>query len=185
MSTPRTLLTVCFILTAALWLAAAEAPKYEFFGGYSYQRIEGDNFPAGWNASFAGYFTDTIGIVADFSGHYKSWDVTDGGETSNLDIRSHYFLAGPQFAFHQDRPVTPFVRAMAGFSYVSMKMEGPVNVSDSSTDFAFGLGGGIDVDVSDAVAVRVIQADYIRLTGDGHAGGNVLRLSFGLVFKAR
>lgn len=175
-----------FMLGAVAW--AADPAKYEVFGGYSYQWMDGENYPAGWNASLAGYFTDNIGVVADFSGVYKSMQVGywTGMSVVPVDasIRNHYFLFGPQFAFHPDGRWTPFLRGLAGV--VNSRMEAEVaDLTGSSTDFAFGFGGGLDLAVGDSVDLRMIQIDYIRLEGEGHAEGDVLRISVGVVFKSR
>jgi len=179
---------LCGLFLFSALVTAAEPARYEVFGGYSYQRMDEENYPAGWNASIAGYFTDNIGLVADFSGFYKT--IPEGYWTgmsvvpAEVSIRNHYFLFGPQFAFHPNGRWTPFLRGLVGAVNSRMEME-VAGIADSSTDFAFGLGGGLDVAVGNSIDLRVIQCDYIRLEGEGHAAGNAFRISVGVVFKAR
>lgn len=59
---------------------------------------------------------------------------------------------------------------------------GSTTISDSQSKFAFALGGGLDVNVSDRIAVRVVHADYLR-TRFLDERQNILRLSFGVVLK--
>ena len=166
-------------------------PKVELFGGYSYLRADGDGDPAsnlhGWNASIAGNVNHWLGLVADFSGHYGSETVTVGSARGNVDGRFHSFLFGPRVSARKNDKVTPFFHALFGASHA--KANGTftsgastINVSDSDSAFAMALGGGMDVKLSDAVAVRLIQADYL-MTRFGGSTQNNARLSFGLVLR--
>ena len=88
---------------AAVWtlrsssLSAQEQDKVELFGGYSYMRFAGTNLN-GWEASGQYKFLDWLGGVADFDGHYGSFD--------GIGTSTHTFLFGPQIS----RPsrVSPF-----------------------------------------------------------------------------
>jgi len=82
---------------------------------------------------------------------------------------------------------------LAGVGNTRSRLEVPsLNVREtlSSTDFALALGGGVDVRVSERVALRVFQFDYnpIFLSSNNELGfGNTradnVRFSFGVVFK--
>ena len=48
--------------------------------------------------------------------------------------------------------------------------------------FAWGLGGGLDYNASENIAIRVIQADYLR-TRLSNTWFNDARLGFGIVLK--
>jgi opacity protein-like surface antigen len=54
----------------------------------------------------------------------------------------------------------------------------------SGNAFAMGFGGGVDVNVGDSLAIRVVQMDWIpnRLGGDLYT--SEFRLGFGIVFRA-
>lgn len=155
--------------------AAQDVPKAEVFGGYSYAG-EGAH---GWDASVAGNVNGWLGVVADASGQYTGLEAPGVRER----IRTHSLLFGPQVSARRGRRVTPFARALFGASHVSTEaVEAGQRFSFSDTSFAVALGGGLDVTVSDRVAVRVAQLEYVRTSFFGetqHKG----RLSFGLVFR--
>ena len=108
----------------------------------------------------------------------------------DVKIQSVGAFVGPRFSV-QTGSVKPFFHIMGGAVRSVRKI---VFFSHTSTNFALMPGGGIDVDVSDTLAVR-FQGDYrIVFFGDPadsgaslvSAGGedyNEFRLQFGLVFK--
>ncbi len=163
---------------------AGETPTFELFGGYSYQRANEVNLSKGWNFSFAGHVARDLSIVGDVSGHYKSWTKGAGIGSRNFDVDSYFFLAGLQYAYHNSESVTPFIRGLIGSSYSKMNVSGSVMMTDSSNNFAFGFGGGVDMKLTDSMALRLFQADYIRRTGSTMNEGNVYRLSAGITFRA-
>jgi len=80
----------------------------------------------------------------------------------------------------------PFAHALFGgarFS-VTTTVTGDISeeFSESQTKFAMVLGGGLDIDVSNRFAVRVIQADYLR-TFFIERTQDTFRFSAGVVFK--
>ena len=174
--------------------AQRDYPRVEIFGGYSYLHTDllfKSNIPKGWSASFTGNVHRIIGIEADFSGHYG-----DISERRPDNYRTYLFLFGPKFAARLPR-VTPWGHALFGASQLSVEgrnFQG--DYSDSRTAFTWAAGGGLDVHVRKHLALRVIQADYIRAkssafpmtTGQtgtyyviGGGSSNNLRLSFGMV----
>jgi opacity protein-like surface antigen len=54
----------------------------------------------------------------------------------------------------------------------------------SSTNFTMAYGGGLDINATDRVDIRVIQFDWmpIKATGGGWDNNN-LRFGFGIVYK--
>lgn len=168
-------------------------PRAEIFGGYSYLR--GDlSVPAGWNASVAVNAHRNIGVEADFSGHY--------GSTVGFDHRTHLFLAGPKFTARIDR-FAPYAHVLIGATRVSTAGQifqpgppSPIEVRGRAVDLAWALGGGLDIKIHKNIAVRAIQADYLRLESrpelDPSRGTSVfitnrpsnnVRLSFGVVLR--
>jgi len=166
-------------------------PRAEIFGGYSYLhsgQLFNSNIPKGWNASFTGNVHPNIGIEADFSGHY--------GGISGSSHDTHLFMAGPKIAARLPK-VTPWGHALFGASHVNV--EGRDDLSgyrNSRTVFAWAVGAGLDARLHRNLSVRVIQADYVRVSTRyffAPSGGrrfieysletsNNLRLSFGVVF---
>jgi len=185
--------------------------RFEFFAGYSVMRInykaELPNPPTpiivafagkqtlnGFNASATINLTKGFGLTGDFSGHFKTTSIPDplGGNIST-HVRVFNLLGGPQYRFGGDSRVTPFVRALAGVANTRSRLEVPsLNSTDrlSSTDFALALGGGVDVRVSERVALRVFQVDYNPIflssenqLGFGNARADNVRFSFGVVIR--
>jgi hypothetical protein len=170
---------LCLLPLAAY---AQDAPRVEIFGGYSYLRTDDalDLDLHGWNASVAGNVNNWLGLKADFSGHYDNFQISPGGRA---DIGTHLFLAGPQFTYRKHDIVTPFVHVMFGAArtHVSARTAtGRFNTSE--VDFAFVAGGGLDVKLTKALAVRAFQTDYV-LVRDNDENFHNFRLSTGLVLR--
>jgi hypothetical protein len=53
-------------------------------------------------------------------------------------------------------------------------------MSHTDTAFAFAVGGGVDIQISDGIWLRPIQLDYIRHSGANE--GNQMRRFVGIVF---
>lgn len=169
-------------LVAALMLCsgaamAQETPKAEVFGGYSLlnQDIGGLFGPSqrvnihGWNASLAGNVNRWFGVVADFSGHYRS----------STDASLHTFTFGPQFSYRGNDKVTVFGRLLFGGARSHQQTTfAPFTFTD--TAFALNVGAGLDWNASDRVAIRIVQYDAVIIPAgiEGHH-----RFSFGVVFR--
>ncbi len=170
--------------------AQSENNRVEFYGGYSYMHTdtgfnqdldvpESDvdlNFNShGFNASLTGNVHRYVGLKFDFSTHSKSRSFDDGTTSGSVKLRTNQFLGGIQFKDNRKEGsrVRPFAHILAGLAnqklsgtnidYIPPDVIGgttPVNFSGSSNDFAMVFGGGIDVNVSKRVAIRIIQFDY-------------------------
>jgi len=204
------------LILSCVPLAVAQSDdhsRFEFFGGYSVMRINYEPEPIdprfqmprivafipkqtmhGFNASATVNLTGGFGLTGDFSGHFKTRKLADplGGFITNK-VSIYNVLGGPQYRFAGNSRVLPFVRALAGVANTRSTLDVPsINSRDdlSSTDFALALGGGVDVRVSDRVALRVFQVDYNPVflgSGNELGFGNVradnVRYSFGVVFR--
>ncbi len=155
-------------------------PKAEIFGGYSWLHPNGyvdwgkvPDIAHGWNASSTFYLPQAhnLGIVIDGSGHYNS-------TYSNVGLG----LAGLQYKFRNDQ-FSPFIRVLAGASHIS-----PAGIP-SEWRAVVGGGGGFDLTLTDFIAIRIAQADYLYTTYNpslftGHSSTwNMVRLSAGVVFN--
>jgi opacity protein-like surface antigen len=168
----------------------------------------------GWNGSIAYSLNDWFGVEADFAGHYGSdrttriitpaFDPLPGFPTVGFDFdadaRQHTFLFGPRVTARGDR-VTGFGHALFGGANIHREIRttpvtpvppgiNPLSIEDSETSFAMAVGGGIDINVSDHVAIRAIQADYLmtryedeRSFGSGADSQHNARFSVGIVFR--
>jgi outer membrane protein OmpA-like peptidoglycan-associated protein len=163
-----------------------QAPKYEFFGGYSWIAPRGyydADFPLGVgykmpsiNRGFGLAATrnmgNVLGVTLDYSGHWQ-----DG---NNIQT----FMVGPQVKWRAEN-FQPFGHIMVGGLYLSP------NNPNTEAQWQAGLmaGGGFDLLVNPHWAVRVFQADYIytNWTTNTETGyprrWNPIRLQGGLVYN--
>lgn len=182
------LLTILGLMSAAVM--AQDPPKVEVFGGYSYFRAGGEGEPGtnlnGWHASVAGNFNKVFGVAAEVSGHYGKEDVTVPGAppvTVRGDFSAHTFLVGPRFSYRNNDRVTPFAHVLLGGTRAKATGSvGSISASESDTAFTAAVGGGLDVKLTQNVALRLIQADYVltRFANDSQSNA---RVSVGLVFR--
>ncbi len=164
------LFILCFVaLSPALaWGQNGRYPALEVFGGISYfnaDAVTRETF-YGWQTSISTNFHENLGFTADLGGHYKS--------IAGIGIQGYEFFMGPRFTARRDR-FTGFTHALFGFLHGR-------GGGLSDTIFSAGFGGGLDVNGSDRIAVRVIQFDYVpsRFSGQWR---HSLRLGFGMVVK--
>lgn len=180
---------------------AQDAPKIEVFTGYAFMNA---GFPFsdpalgnangvlnGWNFSAAVNPNRWIGIVGDFGGYYGSSSKTIFFTATNCVLCSgdvtvtlhnmYTFTAGPQLSIRNDN-VTAFAHALFGGAHIKEDMGSfPPASSVSSTNFAFMVGGGVDIPLSHRFALR-IQPDYLKTEILSRKQNN-FRLSTGPVFR--
>ena len=195
--TLRAVLCIVIVLGFAASSRAQNVPRSEFSAGWRLLNIpnalgeEGQTLPLGWYADVAGNLTRAIGIVGDVSGNYKDFSESETqlGVNVNLDanLRVHTFMGGVRFNARQAPGFTPFAQALFGLAHASGKVEGQttvagrtfsINQSVSDSDFAFDASGGVNLNVSESLAVR-IAAGYLRIGGTD--GGNAFRFGVGVV----
>lgn len=159
----------------------------------------------GWNAGVQYKFNDNFGIVFDASGAYAKTDVTFTPELIPVGIRPSIiappesitiqlkpqmlaFQVGPQFTYGGvDAPVRPFVRALLGIARARMDASlvgsdtSDITVGESDSGLGYDVGGGFDIRINDAFAVRV-GADYLGARVFDETTHN-LRVTTGLVVR--
>jgi opacity protein-like surface antigen len=191
----RVLVLVAILALAAGMSFAQEAPasKIEVFGGYSLlnvrasamgQRNMSINANAdGWNSALTLNLTKNFGITTDFAGYYKGFS---DESPMNVSLRSHSVMIGPKVSFPTGR-VKPFAHVLFGVNRISASGSDLPAGSQKKieTSFATAVGGGVDVQVSKHVALRMGQFDFFRTrhVGDMTFGQNNLRFSTGVVFN--
>lgn len=177
------------------------------FGGFSYFRTEGGGNFYGWNGSVAGNLNNWFGLVADFGGHYNS----DSFSTtinlpglplpgtppilirSNTNTNVHTFMVGPRFSYRKNEKITPFAHLLVGgirthfetsidFPDTGFPGASRNSFSDNRTTVAAAMGGGLDVNLSKSLALRVVQADFVLTRFFSRPVGNA-RVSVGLVYR--
>src|SRR6202790_534609 len=163
--------TIAVLCTVAALAAAQDQPppKWELFGGYSVfdpgatitgelpgallpltSRLEWN--PRGAGASVTYNFDKWLGLTLDTSTHWGSRESTfakriDDAAFSNLSF-------GPKITFRHDR-FSPFFEVLVGDHRL---------MPDAFHDvdkLGVMLGGGIDVNVSRHIALRLIRADFV------------------------
>lgn len=159
--------------------AAQESSKADAFLGYSYVRANPATAGApsfnlnGGSGSVAYYPFRSLGIVADFGGYHAS------------NIGTVYtYLFGPRLAHHIGR-VTPFAQVLFGGARDGA---GAIAASTSANALAVSAGGGLDVNATKHIGLRLVQAEYLLTRFQETVGGNRLtqnnaRISTGIVFR--
>ncbi|MCI0628126.1 MAG: porin family protein [Acidobacteria bacterium] len=167
--------SMMFLVFALPLSAQDDYPKVEVFGGYSYANLDlsGNRDSAhGWHASITGNPHKNFGLEGDVSGHY--------GSLFGSDYQSYLLMVGPRVAGRFDK-VTPWGHTLVGVNHFR-----PSGLTNENS-LAWAVGGGVDINANERVAVRMIQLDYFLVNLDSVALGNDnlhnMRLSFGVVLK--
>ena len=177
-----TLLLVGLTLALADYCEAQEGsyPRVEIFSGVSYLPADGMDFPRknspGFQFSVSGNVNRWFGMLGDFGGHYSR--VSDLGPTRpavTTSISVYEYMAGPRFAKRTER-MTAFGQVL--FGVVSGRTS---TGAFSDKEFAFGGGGGFDINLSRRLAIRPLQLDYIGTFAD--MVENNFRFGAGVVVK--
>ncbi len=159
---------LCFAISAQA--QSTDKPGVELFGGPSIMRngVSASSYSVygGWQAQADFNFLNHVGLTTDFGGQYRS--------IHGQMISQYEYLFGPRFMIRWS-PATLFAHALIGAN--------TLHVSGASTNgFAWGVGGGVDYNVNRRVAIRLIQADYLR-TRVSNAWFNDARIGVGVVVK--
>lgn len=181
----RTMLILTMVVASASIAAAQDDyKKFEFFGGYSHNRVNTDSLTD--NEGFHGFETAAtanlsryFGLKGDFSAHFKDRSIplfSIQGAPGSLEIDSqlYNFLGGVQLKDNStESTFKPFAHALVGGAHARNKLNfnpasgcvaifpSPcVNQTVSDTGFAGAFGGGLDIRANDRIDIRVIQVDY-------------------------
>ncbi len=164
---------------AASTVRAQVPPTAEIAGGYQWMR-DGDNdqtFPRGWFVSGAAVVSSRTegraSIVGELGGHRFDEQLQDAGLSAGFSGSQLAYLGGVRFG-RGAGAFRPFVQGLAGGARLSATFEIEdvgFRVVLSDTVFVVQPGGGVDFDISDRVAVR-LMADY-RYLGAGSFGVDV------------
>jgi len=207
----KVVLLAILVVASASMIFAQDRPKPEFFAGFSIDSIDtgidqsgvfvqnSDNRVAGYgfDTSATGFFHKNIGIEGNFDGHFRTKTFNIGTAAAGpftpveTKFRDFNFLAGPHVKFTtSNAKVSPYLHALLGGNHSSVRgTTTGVSVSDSETDFALKIGGGIDFGMTDHVGLR-LSADYNPVfersnntLGSDSRTRNDGVFSVGLVFK--
>lgn len=183
-------------------LAQDSFRPFELFVGYSGwiphhpgNPLSPDDFFNGWNSSLVVRPRPWLGIAADFSGHYGSFDVFRGATVDSLTrvpyhLKNHAMLFGPRLYFRSHKTIVPFAHLMMGIVRIDRTSSVGGDYKPSS-NFGLAAGGGIDLNIRPTLAVRIVQADYVMVGGAKFISDffpierNNFRFSTGIVLRFR
>ncbi len=133
---------------------------------YSYFRLAGSNGinQNGVSGSLAYNPNRWLGLVGDFGAYHAS----PGG----VSLNTYTYLFGPRLTLRNPTKINPFAQALFGGSRLSAG-------GLSSDQFAFSVGGGVDLGLLPHLALRP-QVDYVGLRNSGQTT-NCTRVSVGFV----
>ena len=179
------------VLGLAQPAAAQRMGKGEFSAGYQLLNLsvdgESESLSKGWYVDVVGNLTKMIGVAVEVGGSYKTIteSATAGGitATATADFKVHEFMGGIRATSRSNPTVAPFGQVLVGAMNGSFTVSGSApgqsfSFSDSGTNFALQLGGGVNIGVADKVGVR-IGADYVRIFEEG-GGANAFRFGVGV-----
>ena len=117
-----------------------------------------------------------MGAVADIGGYHGTITVATPAGPSNVSLNTYTFLFGPRIIFHNPTNLTPFGQFLVGDGRVTLGGGG-----GSSNNFAYSVGGGVDIKVLPHLALRP-QLDYIGIHNYSSGGtANNTRVSISAV----
>jgi len=165
---------VAVILATAGSAVAQDFPKAEIFGGYQYIRVNPGGGSAASNCqggagSVAGNLNHWFGVVGDFG----ACKVT--GLPSGTSAHLVNYLFGPKLTYRSRGKLSPFAQVLFGGERISGSASG-------LSSFAMAFGGGADYEMTNHVAIRLIQAEYLY-TKFGGTRQNNARISAGIVYR--
>ena len=154
-------------LALALCTLPSRAQSVDASLSYSYFRLGGNGGlnQNGVSGSVAYNPNHWLGIVGDIGGYHAS---------PGPSVNTYTYMFGPRLNLHNPSSITPFVQALLGGSRITVGSGG-----GSSNQFAYSVGGGVDVRLLPHLALRP-QLDYIGLNTPGEHT-NCTRVSIGFV----
>ncbi len=200
LSAPRGDIFRLFALLAALVLSAAIAPAQyddagEVFIGYSHLKFEPETQIDstglnGFDASLSGYVNEWLGMAGDVS-YFRGTTALNPplGGTANVDIQLWNYLLGPQVRVVRHKRFSAMTRALFGVSRgdadphtFQLDDGSSMRLAIKESKFAMSIGAGVDLNINDQFAWRVIQPEYFMTSFAGGRQGN-FRFSTGLIYR--
>src|SRR3989440_12965563 len=158
------------LLSFGLFLFAlpSRAQSVDASVGYSYFRLGGSGGinQNGVSGSVAYDPNRWLGIVGDFGGYHAS--------PFGVSLNTYTYLFGPRLTLRNPSKINPFAQVLLGGSRITAGSGG-----GSANQFAYSLGGGVDIGLLPHLAFRP-QVDYIGLETSG-SRTNCTRVSAGFV----
>ena len=188
------------LLASALCLTGATASaQYDYSGetfiGYSHLSFEPDTQIDstglnGFEGSLSGYVNDWLGMTGDISYFRGSTALNPPlAGTSNVDLELWNYLFGPQIRVVRKERFSGMVRVLFGMSSgdadpdtFQLEDGTSLRLAIKEDKFAMSIGGGLDININEQLAWRVIQPEYFMTSFAGGRQGN-FRFSTGLIYR--
>jgi len=113
---------------------------------------------------------DWFGVVGDF-GYCKVTGLPSGTSAHAIN-----YLFGPRVTYRSAGSFTPFAHVLFGGQHFGVSGGGTAN------SFAMALGGGADYRLTEHVALRLIEVDYLYTHFDG-TRQNDARIEAGISYR--
>lgn len=197
---PRGNIFRLFALLAPVFLSTSVASaQYDYAGevfiGYSHLSFEPETQidSAGLNGfegSLSGYVNDWFALTGDVS-YFRGQTALNPplGGTANVDLELWNYLLGPQIRVAREKRFSGMVRALFGISSgdadpdtFQLENGSSLRLAIKEDKFAMSIGGGLDLNISEQLAWRVIQPEYFMTSFAGGRQGN-FRFSTGLIYR--
>ncbi|MGD1095677.1 MAG: outer membrane beta-barrel protein [Bryobacteraceae bacterium] len=173
------LLLVVFLASAAVMSAQeVSTPAWEVGMNYSWLHVTSANYDyqrtGNGGSGYLEYNVNSmLGLVGDFGGYANT--------RTGIDDTLLTYLFGPRFNWRHGR-LTPYVQFLFGGASAWI---GPTSTTQNA--FATAAGGGLDYNLSNRIAIKPIQVEYV-MTQLSSANGfgdhqNDLRYSAGVVLR--
>jgi outer membrane immunogenic protein len=176
------------MLAMIFFVAQPAAAQSAFDVGVGYSYVHTNAPPAecgcfsmnggyGWLGYHLGHGVALVGELA----------VQHAGNIANsgADLTLTSFAAGPRYTPHAFGRLQPFAQVLIGGAHASGGLSPGSSGFGSSTGFAAIAGGGLEIRLTERVALRAIEADYYytRFNNGANDHQNNLRIGAGLVFR--
>jgi len=185
------LLVIILLTAGTAWAPAAraQADRSPLEIGIDYNFVRANGPPGGCGCfsmnggnAWAGYrLGHNFSAVAEFSGQHAD-NINGSGE----DLTLLSYLFGPRYTVRKWDRWRPFGQVLVGGAHSSGTFEPAfAGGSGSFNAFAMTAGGGLDVEATTHLGVRLIEGDYyLTLFPNGvNARQNNLRISAGLIVR--
>jgi hypothetical protein len=137
-------------------------------------------------------FYHGLGVALNLTGVHAS-----NIQSSGLELDTVMFAVGPRYTYRLDKSQHHY----AGKEGMALFGEGlfggkhgfngvfpsPTGVKGADSSIAFQAGGGVDIGITKTIAIRAVEADYVRSGLANNASGlqHDLRLAAGITFHFR
>lgn len=165
---------------------AAAQSTFEVGGGYTYVHTNAPpgecgcfsmNGANGWLGYHLGH---GVAVVGEIAVQHAS---NIAGTSADLTLTS--FTAGPRYTSYSFGRLQPFAQILLGGAHASGGLSPGSSGYGSSNGFAMIAGGGLEIKLTESIALRAIEADYCytRFNNGTNDHQNNLRIGAGLLFR--